>query len=265
MRVCLLAVALAAGACGDNTLAVGAPLSPAGDLTIVAHPDDDLLFMQPDLYDAALRGGGVTSVYVTAGNASHGLDYAEARYAGMMVAYGSIVGSQDWSCGWIEIAGHAAEHCRLDAAAISLVFLGYPDGDIDGSAPESLLHLWQGQVASATTIARRAAIYRRGDLVTVLAEIIATTAPAALRTLDVASTHGRDHSDHMLVGALAVLATAASPRSPALLSYRGYNIDGEPVNASPALFARSLDPLARYHACASGCAPCGQACPADRI
>jgi hypothetical protein len=40
-------VALVGGACSDNTLPVGAPLAAATHLTIVAHPDDDLLFMQP--------------------------------------------------------------------------------------------------------------------------------------------------------------------------------------------------------------------------
>jgi len=260
-----LAVAVAAAAaCGDNTLPVGPPLAPAADLAIVAHPDDDLTFMQPDLGDAAARGG-LTTVYLTGGDGGRGVRYAEARHDGVMAAYGALTGAHDWRCGWIEIADHAAEHCRLDAAAISLVFLGYPDGVPDGSAPTSLLHLWQGDIAAATTVARRPASYDRAGLVAALAEIVATSAPATLRTLEIASTHGRDHSDHMLAGALAVLAAAASPVNPAVISYRGYDIEDEPVNAAPALYDRALDALARYHACADRCAPCGQACPADRV
>ncbi len=264
LQVCVVA-ALVGGACGDNTLPVGEPLSPAVHLTIVAHPDDDLLFMQPDLQDALDRGGGMTSVYVTAGNDTKGLDYVENRYAGLMAAYGAIAGTHDWTCGWIDIADHAAEHCRLDDAGISLVFLGYPDGGLMGERPTSLRNLWQGQIASATTISRRTATYERADLVAVLAEIVTTTAPAALRTLEIAATHGHDHSDHMLVGALALLATAATPAHPELISYRGYNTESEPPNADPALFARAQDIVARYHSCVNHCAPCGQPCPIQHI
>lgn len=257
--------ALAGGACGDNALPVGEPLSTAAHLTIVAHPDDDLLFMQPDLQDALNRGEGMTSVYVTAGDDDRGLDYVEGRYAGLMAAYGAVVGAQNWTCGWIDIADHAAEHCRLDEAGISLVFLGYPDGGLMGERPDSLRNLWQGKIASATTRSRRTATYERADLIAVLSEIVATAAPAALRTLEIAATHGRDHSDHMMVGALAVLATAATPAHPALISYRGYNIEREPPNADPVLFDRARAVLARYHGCASHCAPCGQPCALQHI
>jgi LmbE family N-acetylglucosaminyl deacetylase len=257
--------ALLGGACGDNTLPIGEPLSAAAHLTIVAHPDDDLLFMQPDLQDAIERGGGMTSVYVTAGNDMRGLDFVEGRYTGLMAAYGAMAGTHDWACGWIDIADHAAEHCRLDDAGISLVFLGYPDGGLMGERPTSLRNLWQGQVARATTLSRRTATYERGDLIAVLSEIVTTTAPTALRTLEVAATHGHDHSDHMLVGALAVLATAQARAHPEVTSYRGYNVEREPANADPALFARARDIMARYQSCTAHCAPCGQPCPIEHI
>lgn len=269
MRAWLLAItALGGTACGDNLLPTGAPLAPAAELAIVAHQGDDLVFLSPDLADAALGTTGLTCVYVTAGSGEHGVELAEAQGGGLLAAYGALAGSSDWACGWIQIAGHAAEHCRLDAAGISLVFLGYPDGGVDGSAPDSLLHLWQGDIATATTVARRATTYDRPGLVAALAEIIDTTAPATLRTLEVASSHGRDHSDHMLAGALAVLATAASAHSPQLISYRGYNVEDEPANAGPGLpgfYDRSLEALARFDACTTGCAPCGRACSPDRL
>src|SRR5678816_2185692 len=74
-----------------------------------------------------------------------------------------------------------------------------------------------------------------------------------------------DHSDHMMAGALTVLAIAQSSVDAELISHRGYNIDDEPPNASPRLYQRSVGALAYYEACATGCAPCGQACRADDI
>jgi LmbE family N-acetylglucosaminyl deacetylase len=261
------AAVLSWAACGDNVFGTGEPLAPAGDLAILAHQDDDLLFMQPDLYDAVQRGGGVTSVYVTAGNSTGGLDAAEIRYKGLKSAYAVIAGAHldDWTCGWIDLAGHAAEHCRLAAGNLSLVFLGYPDGGKDGENPDSLLHPWEARIDHATTVARKPATYDQSGLIAALAAVLDATLPTTLHTLEVASTHGREHSDHMVVGALAVLATAASAVDPAVIAYRGYNIDGEPANSDPTLFDRDVGALARYEACAARCAACGSACPIERI
>jgi LmbE family N-acetylglucosaminyl deacetylase len=257
----------AAGAtgCGDDLVPLGPPLAASSDLTIVAHQDDDLLLMQPDLYDAVKHRTGITNVYVTAGNARGGLELAENRYEGLKSAYSAIAGDDDWSCGWIRIGPVEVEHCRLASARISLVFLGYPDGGKDGEVRDSLLHLWEGTVIRAQQVSRRTGSYDQGDLIGVVSEIIDRTQPATLRTLEIAATHGHDHSDHMLVGALSVLALARSSRDPELVSYRGYNISSEPPNADPALFERSAQAFTRYLACATGCAPCGDACPIDAI
>jgi LmbE family N-acetylglucosaminyl deacetylase len=256
----VLAVLALVAACGDNALPDVAGLAPAQDLAIVAHADDDLLFMQPDLIEAVRAGTGVTIVYVTAGNDDRDLDYARERYDGVMAAYSAVTAATAWSCGWFELAGHAAEHCRLAAANLSLVFLGYPDGGKQGQFASSLLALWQGRIAGADTVAERSAHYDREGLVATLAAAIVATDPRTIRTLEVASTHGNDHSDHMLVGALAVLARARAGGRAELLSYRGYDIAGEPADDFPPITKIADDAFARYSACAEGCAACGDAC-----
>src|SRR5262249_34843865 len=128
MRHLAFLAACGLGACGDNLLPTGVALAPGADLAIVAHQDDDLLFMQPDLLEAIRRGDGVTTVYITAGNGTNGTSYSDRRYEGARDAYGAAAGSNAWRCGFIDIVGHAAEHCRLEDRAVSLVFLGYPDG-----------------------------------------------------------------------------------------------------------------------------------------
>ncbi|MCW5808676.1 MAG: PIG-L family deacetylase, partial [Deltaproteobacteria bacterium] len=258
-EVACLAAALAA--CG-RALPDGEPLAASAELAIVAHQDDDLLFMQPDLGDALARRDGVTTVYVTAGNGKKGVAQAEKRYAGLREAYARLAGVDPaaWRCGWIELAGRAAEHCRHAAAGMSLVFLGYPDGGKDGELPDSLLRLWNGAIARADTVARRTATYDRAALIETVAGVIRAVKPRRIRTLEVASTHGRDHSDHMLVGALAVLAAAAADHDAELVAYRGYANDTEPANAAPGPFDRSARALRHYAACADGCAPCGEAC-----
>lgn len=251
-------------ACGDNLAGDGPPLAPAADLFVVAHPDDGLLMMQPDLLDAVARDTGVTTVYVTAGNGDDGgVEVAEQRYAGVRSAYAFAVGAEThaWRCGWIDIAGHTAQHCQLPAHDLSLVFLGYPDGGKEGELPDSLLNLSRGSIAGADTIAGRSTYYTRDGLVDTLADIVRTVAPARIHTLDYAASHGRDHVDHEAVGALTVAALAAANHHGELVAFRGYDINDEPANKVGPIFDTSLAMLARYEACAEGCAPCGTPCP----
>lgn len=255
-----LVVLVVSAACGDNLLPPGPALAVGPNLTIVAHQDDDLLFMQPDLAAIADRHAGLTNVYVTAGNGSGG--NPRKRNAGVMEAYAETAGRQsEWVCGEIELAGHPAEHCRLDGAPISLVFLGYPDGGKEGEERDSLLHLWDGSIASADTFGPSSTRYDQAGLIATVAEVIRATQPTTIRTLEVAATHGRDHSDHRLVGALALLAMAETGLAPELLAFRGYASADEPENVSDALYDRSANMLAHYHACALDCASCGAACP----
>jgi hypothetical protein len=258
-RPTLLAVVLSLSACGGGDDApAGEPLAPAQDLAIVAHPADDLLFMQPEHATAIAAGTGVTIVYVTSDA------HAAARLDGLQAAYAALAGDASWSCGDLALASATVEHCRLAAAKLSLVMLGYPDGGGDGAAPDSLLHLWEGSIDSAAAVGLPSS-YDQAGLIATVAAIIDQTQPATLRTTEIAATHGADDSDRMLVGALAVLATAQSTRDPRIISYRGDNISAEPANGEASAHDRSVDILARYAACATGCAPCGSACPASQL
>jgi LmbE family N-acetylglucosaminyl deacetylase len=255
-----LLILLALGACGDNLPPAGDPLVRGGDVVIVAHQDDDLFFMQPDLIEAVQSGGGITSIYVTAGNDAHGPEAADPRYAGLRYAYGFAAGSNDWQCGWISIAGHVAEHCRLADKPVSLVFLAYPDGGVHGEFTGSLLDLWEGTIDSAETVAYRTTRYTRDELVETVAQVLRETQPATVHTLEVAATHGNDHSDHMIVGALALLAMARANSHADVISYRAYSSSGEAPNKVPAIYDDTFGMLAHYEACTAKCAPCGTAC-----
>lgn len=247
------------GGCGDNLDRSG-QLNTTHDLVVVAHPDDDLLFVQPDLLDAVHRGDGVTTMYVTAGNGSGGIDKVEPRYAGLLQAYGAMAGDFDWHCVYIQILGHRLQRCRLQQSNLTLVFVAYPDGGRLGDNRDSLLHLWQGSITSATTVDTHETTYDREQLIDTLAEVVRQTQPQVVRTLEVASTHGDDHPDHMIVGALVVLAMARTDHRAELVSYRGYNTSAEPANKIAPLVDPSRAVLARYEACATHCAACGEAC-----
>lgn len=261
----LAVLASLALACGDNLRSTdGPPLAATAELVIVAHPDDDVLLMQPDVLEALQRGEGVTTVYVTAGNGENGgVDEALRRYEGIKSAYGFAAGgvtADDWRCGTLTIRQHTVEHCRLPARNVSLVFLGYPDGGKQGEYPNSLRNLWQGAIDRATTIAPQPTRFSREGLIATTADIIRTVDPSRVRTLEIAGTHGRDHSDHVMAGALTVLALGAASKSAELLAYRGYAVGDEPPNKVTPILDASLEMLARYEACATSCGTCGDVC-----
>lgn len=256
---------LVIAACGDRALPEGPELGEAANVTIAAHQDDDLIFMQPDVTDVVEDRAGLVSVYVTAGEGkatgTEALAVTGRRNAGLLEAYAEAAGLRsEWSCGAIEIAGHAAQHCRLDEARVSLVFLGYPDGGKDGERPDSLLHLWEGKIAGATTVAVEPTYYDQAGLIATIAEILTIAKPTTIRTLEIASTHGRDHTDHMVTGALALLAAAAARSTAELIAYRGYGNEEEPASLIDPLFDRSANLVAHYDACVTGCSECGTAC-----
>src|ERR1700749_873067 len=105
MRLLVVAAVLAAG-CGDNE--VGPPLAPSDTVVVVAHQDDDMLFMQPDLGERIAQHFPTTFVSVTAGDNGDGIPFAQGRIEGSKGSYGLIAGTTAWNCGWIAIASHDA-------------------------------------------------------------------------------------------------------------------------------------------------------------
>jgi len=258
-RVRLAWLALLLVACGGDLTPARLALVPADDLVIVAHQDDDLLFMQPDIRDIVEHHRPLTVVYVTAGDNQSGLAYAQGRYRALRAAYSQVAGARDWGCQWIKLARHAAELCRL--GSVSLVFLGYPDGGMSGEWQHSLLKLWDGVLQRAPTVAKRPATYTRKGLIATLEEIVEITRPTVIRTLEVAATHGPDHSDHMIVGALTAYVVMTAAPKVKLLAYRGYSTMTEPANED---FERSSLMMRAYSACVSRCGVCEQR-PCDRV
>ncbi|CAN5367376.1 hypothetical protein BH11MYX1_BH11MYX1_30530 [soil metagenome] len=265
MRLMAAVAALVGSAgCGDNL--TGPPIARSEQVVVVAHQDDEHLFMQPDLSDALRAHTPTTIVYVTAGDANNGIQFAHARIEASKAAYGVMLAARTWDCGWIEITHHAVLHCRNATEPLSLVFLGLPDGGVSGELPHSLLRLWEGELHDVTTIADHTAMYSRTSIVSTVATLFAATKPQVIRSLELAAIHGDDHSDHMLVGTIAMLASLQYGEVAELLSYRGYDIAQEPSTTPKEMFDYVSLPMRAYEACVATCTGghCGST-PCDTI
>ena len=187
MAICTLAaplafvpVSAAAATCGTSVMVV------------VAHQDDSLLFLSPDLLHDIQAGDCVTTVYLTAGDDGFGAAYWQAREAGANAAYANMAGvANNWSQGTTSAAGHSIVTDTLQGAPnIKQLFLRLPDGNTDGSGfpadnNESLLKLWTGAISTIHPVDGSPGYTAQG-LVSTLTSLMTTFQPSVIRTQDYA-------------------------------------------------------------------------------
>lgn len=234
--------------------------SKGGLLSIVAHPDDDLLLyvyctnrevvlicsrsQSPDLIGPVQSGSCVTHVFLTSGDAGLGNDYPESREAGNEASYAYMAGVTDsWTEYNATFAGQPVLIRTLTGQPnIQRVWFRLPDGGVDGSGfwrsnGESLLKLYYGSIS---TISDRygLATYTLSDLVTALGQIMVALQPTSIHTLDYLSDYGTgDHSDHQTIARIVAAIPGALGLGAPVSGYMAYPAS---VNYAPNLDAGQI-------------------------
>ncbi|MGY2085878.1 PIG-L family deacetylase [Blastococcus sp. SYSU DS0539] len=226
----------------------------ASVLAVVAHPDDDLLFLNPDL-DAGIHAGIPTTViYLSAGDAL--LPRAEAslrardRRRGIQDAYrvsgdvGDLPLQDEWDGEVVELGGHRVEEFRLRARpGVRVTFLGLPDGRLSRLASGATL----ATVPAAGGLVTDAQEYDGDDVVTVLCGLLERYRPTVLHVTELVADRRydvpRSHPDHRAAAALALEAArryraAHATWLPYVLQHRDYGVGQHPVNLDPVTRAR---------------------------
>ncbi len=217
----------------------GAVACPQGrTLNIVAHPDDDLLFLSPDLLHDIQGGRCVRTVFLSAGDFNSGREYWEAREVGARAAYAQMSKvAEAWTQGDAGIRDHPLLVFTLtDRPGISLIFLRLPDGSMDGSGfplndYESLAKLWNESIPTLHSV-DGSAQYTKRTLIETLEAIMTTYRPDQIRTQNFLGSigDGTDHSDHYASAYFASAATHHYDRPHEFTGYRGYDISLQPAN-----------------------------------
>lgn len=218
-----------------------APCPAGATLNVVAHPDDDLLFLSPDLQHDIAAGRCVRTVYVTAADDNSDASYWRGRERGAQAAYSQMAGARDsWTRSDIRVAGHLIPFATLtDRPSVSLVFMRLPDGLVKGgggsrNGHESLQKLYTGAIPSIRTVDGQPE-YSSAELIATLTELMTSFAPATIRTLDFVGQFGDgDHSDHHAVAYFARAAQERYPTEHVFTGYQAYGIVHTAENVSVA-------------------------------
>lgn len=233
------------------------PLDPpgagTGDMIVVAHQDDDLLFMNPTIAHAIDGDEPVTVVYLTAGDFGQEESYWGAREDGVKEAYAWMAGDDDPT--WIDetvtlsLGGQGfdlASSYLESQPDIRMYFLRLPDGfhgeGSDTYNGESLYKLAHGEIQTATTV-DGANTYSAEDLTSVLTALLDSHGPD---TLHLQSESEIEHSDHVHGAEFAVAALEDYGDDLLVRTYVGYESWGYEENLTPDEEARVTEAFGRY-------------------
>ncbi|HEY0531113.1 MAG TPA: PIG-L family deacetylase [Actinoplanes sp.] len=219
-------------------------------LDVVAHEDDDLLFINPSVSDDIAAGRCVVTLFVTAGDSGRPPSYWLRREQGSMAAYAAMSGtSATWQSDTVVLAGHPIVRQRLVGTRITLLFMRLPDGHGNPSRPYGTLQaLWRGDVRSLRPLGTGGA-YTKQTLTKTLTAVMAAYQPDRIRTLDYAGHYGDgDHADHHTVGYFTYAAQLGYHVHHRISGYRGYTVSDYPDNLDEAAADRKLDYFLAYAA-----------------
>jgi LmbE family N-acetylglucosaminyl deacetylase len=221
--------------CADNTTI----------MNIVAHQDDDLLFMNPDLSHEISAGQCIRTVYVTAGDAGQGSVYWLGREQGSEAAYDSLLNIPSTTV-WIQKTIKLAADEFVTVAnpyknkAISLIFMRLADGNLTGrgfaaSGFESIAKLHYGSIPTIDSVDGQSS-YTSDQLTAALTALMTAYQPTIIHTQaprDYGTIY-HDHSDHITVGRYvqSALPGYANQANTPVSYYVGYPIRQRPANVS---------------------------------
>ncbi|KIA73798.1 FG-GAP repeat domain-containing protein [Arthrobacter sp. MWB30] len=246
--------ALTVGMAAPATAAVPPCPGTGGAMQIVAHTDDDLIFISPDFMRDIQSKRCVQTVYATAGEAGEGAAYWNSLEAGIRASYAKMAGVADaWTTSDAGVPGRPLTLQTLNAAPnVSVVFMRLPDGFPDGRGSsryngQSILKLWDGRLSSIRPV-DGAAAFTKAQFQTTLNQLVANYQPTTFRTQDWTGNYQDpyDHSDHWATAKFAQLASRAYTGPHTASAYDAYVIDEYAQNVTGADLTNKVNTFVRF-------------------
>ncbi|KAJ3319928.1 hypothetical protein HDV06_005827 [Boothiomyces sp. JEL0866] len=218
---------------------------PTTTISFVAHQDDDLLFMNPDVASDQQAGYCVWVVYLTAGNVQKydAMTYANQRVEGARAAHARASQvNNSWTYDELSFNGHTLASDTLDGTDTRLVFTYMPAAD---GALTYLSQMYNNPALVLNPIDGRPG-YNQSDFVATLQALVQYVNPDYIRVQNLQNLDTSvDHIDHLYGAQLANMASQGYT----VYSYIDYPIDSMPANVlDPYWVAEKGDIYAAYAA-----------------
>lgn len=214
-------------------------------VSVIAHQDDDLLFMNPDIQTILRDGNCVRTVYLTAGDSGGGTEYEATRLKGAQAAYDTMLGQpQRWRHAALRVPGGGVLSYvePLDNTQVTLFSLRLPDGSLFGEGfaatnYRSLRHILDGNIqGSSIPTLDRARVYTAEGIVRLIVHLFTLYRPVQVQTFETTPHYPADHSDHSAAGVLTQTAVtqydSVSGQLLPVVRYSGYPMQAWPQNLS---------------------------------
>ncbi len=211
--------------------------SAGKSLQIVAHQDDDLLFMNPDINKDIANKKCVLTVYLTAGNAYPSDDYWRGREQGSRSAYQLMLKSEQKSWDNSPVTYDKFKLASSTNGRVRLIFIRLPDGGRQGKGHDfnnfqSLSRLWNNQIKTVSSV-DGSNIFSESDIESILYEVANSFKPDTIRLQQFSSipmSRAIDHSDHQAGSLFASRAIEKYDSEYVLKYYHGYDERLLPAN-----------------------------------
>jgi LmbE family N-acetylglucosaminyl deacetylase len=219
--------------------------SANSSMNVVAHEDDDILFIDSPTYLDVTSGRCLTTVYLTAGDDGQGASYWQGREDGAMAAYAKMARAGNaWTTTELRTSsGQVAVTRTLNGTDIRLIFLRLPTGSPGGRV--AYHHECLGRLRAGTSPLVHAvdatANYTSDSLRATLTGFMMTFHPGVVRTLDYTDPYGDgDHADHHNAAYFTYEAQRDYTGPHRALGFRGYPMTKLPANEADTDAARKL-------------------------
>ncbi len=214
-------------------------------MNIVAHQDDDILFMNPDIQKDLSLGRCLRTIYLTAGDSGNNADYWYLREAGSEKAYSKMLNipTTNWYNHTVKIADNQYVQIAnpVNNKNVSLIFFLLPDGNLNGqgfaaNGFQSLAKLYNASIPTINSVDKQS-YYSKNQLINAIYAVFGKYLPTEIRTQN-PNAFG-DHSDHVTTGKFATDAYNSYESIQfnnldylPFIYYTGYPIRSLPINLS---------------------------------
>ncbi|RBL72109.1 carbohydrate-binding protein [Pseudomonas sp. MWU13-2625] len=257
LAIVLLMTACLAQASAASTLAPKAKTVERQDchgvhlVNVVAHMDDDLLFIEPGISKILGAGGCVTSIFMNGGSSGAGFDYVLRRESASKKAYEKMLGiPTEWTPALISAGSARLMSVTADARpGLKLIFLRVPGGHVrGGDVPLADLLDLDKTVLSWSYLDSEsgpANNYSRASLIALLTQLIVGEGATTVYALNPDTVPYVEHPDHIYSARLTRLAMQNINADIPVIYHQTYPTAALAPNVEPA------DVQAKRHVAAS--------------